>query len=219
MAERQCVVFDLDGTLVASDSFGRLVARVLRRSPARLCLAAVTAPVWLLLGARAATRLQAERIVVWTATVGLDRARFEALLHDFAAEHAGEPGGRRIPLALQRLRQHVEAGDRVVVATACAEPLAREVCHVLGLRGVEVVAGSFTPHRWRLPGAVPTRGEGKLRALRAAGVELPVDHAYSDSVADLPLLLAARTAHLVRPSPRHLPLLLRALGPEVEVLR
>ena len=39
---------------------------------------------------------------------------------------------------------------------------------------------------------VPARGDAKLRALRAAGVRLPVDHAYSDSLADLPLLLNAR---------------------------
>ena len=212
-------MFDLDGTLLASDSFGRLVARVLRRSPLRLLLALSTAPAWLVLGSRRATRLRAERLVVWTCTVGRSRAGFEALLRGFAAEHAGEDGGRRITVALQRLHAHLGAGDRVVVATGCAEPLAREVCRALGLHGVEVVASTFTAHRWRLPHAVPVRGERKLRALREAGVELPVEHAYSDSAADLPLLRAARTAHLVHPSPRHLALLLRELGPDVEVLR
>ncbi|WP_432496746.1 hypothetical protein [Kineococcus auxinigenes] len=46
-----------------------------------------------------------------------------------------------------------------------------------------------------------------------------MDHACSDSAADLPLLRAARSAHLVRPSQRHLPVLLRELGAGVEVLR
>ncbi|WP_432537263.1 HAD family hydrolase [Kineococcus arenarius] len=216
---RRCVVFDLDGTLVTSDSFTRLLTTVLRRSPARLGLVVLTAPAWLVLGLRRATRPRAERLVVWSITVGRSRCGFEALLRVFAAEHAGEGGGRRVPSALQRLHGHLRAGDRVVVATACAEPLARAVCDVLDLPGAEVVASAFTPHRWRLPHAVPARGAVKLDALRAAGVALPVDHAYSDSAADLPLLRAARTAHLVRPSRRDLPVLLRELGADVEVLR
>ncbi len=179
---------------------------------------ALTAPAWLTLGARRTSRLHAERVVVWAATVGLHPARFQELLRGFAAEHAGPGGGRRIDVALARLHEHRAAGDRVVVATGCAQPLAREVCAALGLGGVEVVASTFTAHRWRLPHAVPARGQAKVQALREAGVEVPVEHAYSDSVADLPLLQAARTAHLVRPRERDLPALLEALG-DVEVLR
>ncbi|WP_432493918.1 HAD-IB family phosphatase [Kineococcus auxinigenes] len=218
MPRQQCVVFDLDDTLVASDSFARLLAHLLRRAPVRLSLVALTAPAWLLLGVRRASRLHAERVVIWAAIVGLHQHRFEALVRDFAAEHAGADGGRRITIAVQRLKEHLAAGDRVVIATACAEPLAREVCQVLGLRDVEVVASAFTTHRWRLPHAVPARGHQKVQALVEAGIDLPVDHAYSDSVSDLPLLQAARTAHLVRPSKRHLPVLLRELGQEVEVI-
>lgn len=58
-----------------------------------------------------------------------------------------------------------------------------------------------------------------LRALEAAGVALPVDHASSDSFPDLPLLRAARTAHLVASSPSDQSRLQRALGLNVEVLR
>lgn len=219
MPRQQCVVFDLDDTLVASDSFARLLAHLLYRSPARLGLVALTAPAWLLLGARKASRVHAERVVVWAATVGLHRHRFEAVVRDFAAEHAGDVGGRRIPTALQRLEEHRAAGDRVIIATACAEPLARELCRSLSLQDVEVVASAFTTHRWRLPHAVPARGHQKVQALIEAGIDLPVDHAYSDSISDLPLLRAARTAHLVRPSRRHLPVLLRELGQDVEVIR
>lgn len=219
MVQQRCVVFDLDDTLVASDSFARFLLHLLRRSPARLTLVVLTAPTWLLLGGRRSSRLHADRLVIWAATVGLSPARFEALLRTFAAQHAGVESGRRITIALQRLHEHLAAGDRVVIATACAEPLAREVCKVLDLHGVEVVASTFTAHRWRLPHAVPARGRQKVQALQDAGIELPVDHAYSDSLSDLPLLQAARTAHLVRPSRRHLPLLLRELGSDVEVLR
>jgi phosphatidylglycerophosphatase C len=58
-----------------------------------------------------------------------------------------------------------------------------------------------------------------VRALRAAGVPLPVDHAYSDSASDLPLLRAARVPHVVDPAPRDLARLRRELGQDVDVLR
>jgi len=182
------VVFDLDDTLVASDSFARLLKHLLRRSPLRLILVALTAPAWLLLGARSTSRLHAERVVVWAVTVGLHRHLLEAVVRDFAVQHAGDHGGLRIDVAVQRLRQHLDAGDRVIIATACAEPLAREICQVLGLQDVEVVASTFSTHRWRLPHTVPARGHQKVQALVEAGVDLPVDHAYSESLSDLPLL-------------------------------
>ncbi|WP_432485864.1 haloacid dehalogenase-like hydrolase [Kineococcus esterisolvens] len=123
------------------------------------------------------------------------------------------------PCVVLELDDTLVAEDRVVIATACAEPLAREVCRASGLQDVEVVAGSFTTHRWRLPHAVPARSHQEVQALQDAGTDLPVDHAYSDSVSDLPLLQTARTLHLVRPSERHLPVLLRELGQDAQVIR
>ncbi len=213
------MVFDLDDTLLATDSFARFLSHLLRRSPARLALVVLSAPAWLALGARRTGRIHAERLVVWAATVGLHPERLQELVRAFAAEHAGVAGGRRIDLALARLHEHRAAGNRVVVATGCAQPLARALCDALGLQDLQVVASTFTAHRWRLPHAVPARGQAKVRALLAAGLELPVEHAYSDSLADLPLLRAARTAHLVRPRARELPALLQVLGEDVEVLR
>ncbi|WP_432536426.1 haloacid dehalogenase-like hydrolase [Kineococcus arenarius] len=116
MPRQPCVVFDLDDTLLTTDSFARFLTHLLRRSPARLALVALMAPAWLVLGARRTSRLHAEHVVVWAATVGLHPARLQQLLRDFAAEHAGVAGGRRIDLALARLHEHRAAGERVVIA-------------------------------------------------------------------------------------------------------
>lgn len=217
---RPVVVFDLDGTLVAGDSFGAFLRHLIVRRRLRLGAAVLTAPAWLPALLFPPTRLAAERHLVWFAAAGLDEQAFAVAARDFAAQHAGVAAGRTTTAAVARLREHVEAGDRVVVATACAAPLAQEVCAVIGLDGVEVVSSTLTRSRWGLPARdVPARGSGKLRALRAAGVRLPVDHAYSDSASDLPLLLAARTPHVVDPTPRDWPRLQQALGAGVDLLR
>jgi phosphatidylglycerophosphatase C len=219
MDGRRTAVFDLDGTLLTGDSFGGLLRRLITGSPVRLVAVVALAPLGLALLARPRTRQWAERWVVWVATAGRTEESFADVVREFAAAHAGEAGGRRIEAALRRAREHLDAGDRVIVATACAEVLAVAVRDALELDGAEVVASSFTRRRWTLPRGVPARGAAKVRALEAAGVPLPVDDAYSDSAHDLPLLRAARTAHLVCPKPADEKVLRRALGPEVEVLR
>lgn len=213
------MVFDLDGTLLAGDSFSRFIRTLVLRHPVRRIAALVTLPAWLpALGGRR-TRVPAEWFLVWLSTVGMDDDAYTAATRSFAAEHAGRAGGRVATGGLDRLREHRDRGDRVIVATGCAAPLAQELCAVLDLAGVEVVASTVSRRRWGPPSAVePARGEGKLRALRAAGVHLPVDHAYSDSVVDLPLLLSAHTAHVVDPTRRHWPRFQKALGADVDLL-
>lgn len=213
-------MFDLDGTLVAGDSFGSFLRHLIRRHPGRSVAALATAVVWLPGLLLPPTRLLTERYLIWIAAVGLDEEVFVAVAREFAVQHAGPAAGRTAVAALARVREHLDAGDRVVIATGCAAPLAQEVCAVIGLHEVEVISSTLTRHRWALPTqVVPARGDGKLRALQAAGVPLPVDHAYSDSVSDLPLLRAARTAHVVDPSPGDWRRLQRQLGADVDLLR
>ncbi|WP_432526071.1 haloacid dehalogenase-like hydrolase [Kineococcus mangrovi] len=192
---------------MAGDAFGAFLLGRWRRSPLRLAAALAAAPLLLL-------DRRAELLVVATATAGTTDAALRRRWREHAARHARAGG---VPEALERLAAHRRAGDRVLVATACADPLARLVLDALGLADVELVATPYEHRRWRTPRASAIRGEAKVRALRRAGVVLPVDDAYSDSLRDLPLLRAARTPHLVRPRRRDLPRWRRALG-GVEVL-
>ncbi|MEW1956591.1 haloacid dehalogenase-like hydrolase [Kineococcus sp. NPDC059986] len=191
---RRTVVPDLDGTLAPGDAFGAFLLRRWLRSPLRLLAALTLAPLVLL-------RRRAELLVVATATVGTTDAALHQQWRELALRHTRGGGVRE---ALDRFAAHRAAGDRVVVATACAEPLARLVLDALGVGDVELVATAHEHRRWRTPRASPIRGEAKVEALRRAGVDLPVDEAYSDSLRDLPLLRAARTPHLVRPRRRDL---------------
>lgn len=214
------MVFDLDGTLVAGDSFGAFLRHLITGRRLRLAVALMSAPLWLpaLLAAR--TRLAAERYLIWLAAAGMDEDTFAAAARDFAERYAGVEVGRVAAPGLARVRQHLAAGDRVIVATGCAAPLAREVCVVIGLDDVEVIASLLERRQWGPPRrVVPARGAAKVDALVSAGVVLPVEHAYSDSFTDLPLLQAARGAHVVDPAARDQTRLQRALGTDVEVLR
>jgi phosphatidylglycerophosphatase C len=216
--DRQVAVFDLDGTLLRGDSFSRFGRQLIFRGRIRAAATLLCAPLLGTLLLLPPTRRLAVSGLLWLATAGLSAQRFAVLAQKFAAEHAAEAAGNRIPVALDRLRAHLDAGDRVVIATACAEPLAIEICRELGLEGVEIVAAQLRPGRSGMRPVHGCRGAQKVHRLRAAGIGTPVAYAYTDSAADIPLLLAAHHRYLVAPRPGHLRLILDKVGDGCTVL-
>ena len=215
-AGRPVAVFDLDGTLLRGDTTVEFIKGLILRSPARTAAALLIVPVLGPFFFMPFTRRNAITVLLWIATAGLPPPRIEALAERFAAVHAVE--GNQIRVALDRLHAHLAAGDRVIIATGCADWLATATCRALGLDTVEVVAARLRQGRtfvrpsrdcgmWdALPtsAGVMSFGLEKLRRLAAAGVTFPVAYAYTDSFTDLPLLLAATERHVVDPAPRHL---------------
>jgi phosphatidylglycerophosphatase C len=229
--ERDVAVFDLDGTLLRGDTTAEFVRDLILRSPPRMATAWLSAPVLGPLFFVPLARRYAITALLWIATVGVPPGRFEALMEEFVLEHTAEDG--RIFVALDRLQAHLEAGDRVVIATGCADWLATAVCRALGLDAVEVVAARlYQGRRFVRPSrgcgmwnALPTAtgsfsfGVEKVRRLAAAGISIPVAYAYTDSVSDLPLLLAATERYVVDPRPRLLRRIRGKAGPECAPLR
>ncbi|MFI6977469.1 haloacid dehalogenase-like hydrolase [Embleya sp. NPDC050154] len=213
---RPLAVFDLDGTLVRGDSFGHFNRALLRRSRWRVVAAALCVPVVGPLYAFHATRRHAFAILLRVATIGLPAPRFEALADDFATERTAE--ANRITITLARARAHLAAGDRVVVATSCADPLARAICRELGLGSADVIASHVTPGRTGMRPLPACRGPRKVARIRAAGITDPITHAYTDSSVDLPLLAAATHRYLIDPSPAHLTRIRARLGADYVVL-
>jgi phosphatidylglycerophosphatase C len=211
------VVFDLDGTLVRGDSFALFLRVLMLRRPPRAAASLLAAVILLPLLLLPVTRNRAVSGFLWLATVGLSPDCFDALAQEFALAHAAE--ARRIAVALDRLHSHLQAGDRVIVATGCADPLASAVCKALGLTDVEVIATRLGHSRRAQRVLEGCRGTGKLRRLQQAGIVTPVSFAYTDSAVDLPLLRAAACPVLVDPSPRAQRQVREALGGDPEILR
>jgi phosphatidylglycerophosphatase C len=122
---------------------------------------------------------------------------------------AHEPG-RVVRDAVAAVRQHLVAGDRVIVVTASEENLARAFLDALGMTEVELVASSQVHKQ-----GVNNRGQVKVRQLAGRGICPQWQVAYSDSLTDLPILLGARRAVLVNASPRTLARARAVLGDRV----
>lgn len=194
------VVFDFDHTLYDGDSGGHLFKWLVLRSGWRIALALLIAPVFAPMIAFLPTRRVGISGFVWAGTVGLrGRKDLDDHIDRYVALHDADIRGRLLPLALEVLARHREAGDRVVVATGAPPELARAILAFVAHQDVPVVGTAVGP---RLGGLVAVRHchfRMKMTMLREAGFTGPVVRAYSDSSADLPLLMEAAEPVVVNP--------------------
>lgn len=192
---KRIVLFDFDGVLVAGDSFASVLRGLIGERWWRGALALLATPLALPLLLSGRHVSAGARIYQRVALLGVDAATFDARLRDFARELARDPARVRTQ-AVATLRAHVEAGDRVLVVSGSEQRLVAGVLATLELTGVEVVASQVRHERggWRV--LRHCYGARKVEALAALGIER-WDVAYSDSLADLPMLAGARHAVLV----------------------
>lgn len=194
------VVFDFDHTLYDGDSGGHLFKWLIRRSAWRTALAALIAPVFAPMIAFLPTRRVGISAFVWAGTVGLHRRRdLDDLIDRYVVLHTEDIRARLLPVAVEVLHRHREAGDRVVVATGAPPELARAILAFVAHEDIPVVGTQVGPRLFGVMATQHCHHEMKITMLRAAGFTGPVAVAYSDSTADLPLLAAAQRPVVVNP--------------------
>ncbi|MBW8824316.1 MAG: haloacid dehalogenase-like hydrolase [Xanthomonadales bacterium] len=213
------VVFDFDHTLYNGDSGSHLFAWLIRRTWWRRLLALLVAPVAGPMVAWLPTRRHGISAFVWVGTVGMHRSRdIDALIDEYVASHADRIRARLLPDALKVLHLHRARGDTVIVATGAPPELARAILDFVAHDDLPVIGTEIGP---RFGGVVATRHchhEMKMAMIRDAGYSAPIDAAYSDSTADLPLLLAARRPVVVNPKPGSVEEFRRLLRPDTPIL-
>ena len=216
--EAPLVVFDFDHTLYDADSGSHLFGWLIRRAWWRYALALLVTPLAAPLIAFLPTRRHGISVYVWIGSVGMrDGADFDAAIDRYVRENADGIRRRLLPLGLAALRRHLQAGDRVLVATGAPPRLARAILAFAAHEDVPVIGTEVGP---RLGGIGPRRhchAEMKMTMLREAGYG-DIAVAYSDSSADLPLLRAARAPVVVNPKPGRIALFRRVLPPGTPIL-
>ncbi|MCW5581426.1 MAG: haloacid dehalogenase-like hydrolase [Luteimonas sp.] len=216
--ERPLVVFDFDHTLYDGDSGSHLFAWLIRRHWWRTALALLAAPVFGPMVAFLPTRRYGISGFVWIGTVGMPRRRtLDDAIDRYVATHDADIRARLLPVALEVLHRHREAGDRVVIATGAPPELARAILAFVAHEAVPVIGTAVGP---RFGAVVATRhchAEEKMRMLRERGYA-DIDIAYSDSSADLPLLKAARAPVVVNPKRGSVDLFRRVLPAGTPIL-
>lgn len=187
---------DFDGVIAREDSLGAFLRRHLTRTP--WMVPSFLAATWALIPliGLPATRSRGLRLLLRAGFAGLSHDRYRERARAFGAELAAQPDAL-LAEGVAAARDHLAAGDRVIVVTGSEETLARAVLDAAGLDAVELVASQIGPTPFGVAFLVHAYGPRKVQELRERGVEAPWDVAYSDSAADLPMLRGARSAVLV----------------------
>jgi phosphatidylglycerophosphatase C len=209
--EQETVLFDFDGTLISADSFGAFLLQFLRRRPARFLAFVAASPFvlpWLLAHR---TRPRAFSILLWISTAGHHRDTWDAAMAEFAEQLASADRSVHTE-GIDLVREHISAGDRVLIVTGCAEDLAQAICDRLGVGDVEIV-GSRIARRWG--GVVVLEhciGRQKVKRLRTEYGLSTWKHVYTDHIVDLPLMKLAKGSTMVNPKRGHFEAARRMLG-------
>ena len=218
-ADAPLVVFDFDHTLYDGDSGSHLFKWLLDRAWWRQLLAILVTPIAGPMVAWLRTRRAGISVYVWIGTVGLHRRRdLDALIDGYVEANATAIRSHLLPIALDVLHKHREAGDRVVVATGAPPELARAILAFVAQQDVPVVGSLVGPKFGALGAIRHCHHAMKMTMLREAGYTQPVAVAYSDSSADLPLLQAARKPVVVNPKAKRVAMFRRVLPPGTPIL-
>ncbi|MEP7042501.1 MAG: haloacid dehalogenase-like hydrolase [Dokdonella sp.] len=196
--KQRIVLFDFDGVIVRGDAFTQFMRNRYARAWWRVLILLPLLPLLALLALpwRGRRRLL-HAAVIW-AFVGVGTGRYRELAQVFGRALARDARNIFAP-ACTALNMHRHNGDRVLVVTGCEEILARAILDELGFADVELVASRFAPGRFGMRIVVHNIRVEKARQLALRGIRPPWDVVYSDSMHDLPILAAARSAVLVNP--------------------
>ena len=213
------VVFDFDHTLYDGDSGSHLFKWLIERDWWRRLLALLIAPVAGPMVAWLPTRRAGISAFVWVGTIGLHRSRdLDSMIDEYVRLHATSIRERLLPVALDVLHRHREAGDRVVVATGAPPELARAILAFVAHEDVPVI-GTLVGPKFGAVGALRhCHSHMKMTMLRGAGYTQPVAIAYTDSSADLPLLQAAQHPVVVNPKASSVEMFRRVLPAGTPIL-
>ena len=213
---RQLVVFDFDHTLYDGDSGAHLVAWLVRRARWRRLLAVVAAPLLAPLVAWLPTRRRGISGFLWIGTVGEARP-IDALIDAYVAANAAAIRARLLPKALEVLHRHRVAGDRVLVATGAPPELARAILDFVAHQDLPIVGSLGERFLGGYVTAEHCHARNKMRMIWDHGYDR-IEIAYSDSVADLPLLQAAARPVVVNPKPSRIAMFRRVLPEGTPIL-
>ncbi|MEY4065888.1 MAG: hypothetical protein RIR26_2096 [Pseudomonadota bacterium] len=207
--------FDVDGTVIARDSFRILMREMLFKGHLwRMLLAGILCCSLVLLRLVSPVgKTQFKSALLWCATVGLGRKGALKTIKKIIRERVSPLWFMEMDEELTKLRS---TGHEICYVSASGEPWLRFLLNTRDA-GPKLIVGSKLMSFW---GGLTLRGSNCLGHEKIIRLRKVLPHnalwavAYSDHRADLPLLLASRQRLVVNPTQKNRAAIRHVLGQE-----
>lgn len=193
------VVFDLDGTLLSTDSTKVWLIQRLKSNIFRFFTAILIAPITLFLMQFKKSKGIGTSVFLWIATFGLSEQQLNESFKTFALNIKAN---RLYNLywfkkGLCELNAHLTQDRYVIIATAAPEMLASTLINSINL-DIKIVGTPLKKRFGGWIGGAHCRHNEKIKRLKDIGIQSPWFAAYSDDIEeDYPILINSRHPYLI----------------------
>lgn len=205
MAPLRCAFFDVDGTIIARDSFRRLIFRLVALQPWRLFQLPFIGPIFILVAMLARDRRWPKSVLLWSLTWGHSRRKTVLLLRTAMKSEWNRLWFLQATPCFAQLRE--QQNCHLVFVSASGQLWIRHLLKTMdGLKPKTIIGSKLG---FWFGGVVYTSkncfGAEKLTRIRErCGENLEWVAGYSDHAVDIPMLARCQQKVVVSPSEKSL---------------
>lgn len=195
----EAVVFDLDGTLLSTDSTKVWLTKQLKSHPLRFIGAISIMPIAISLMKVKKYKLIGASLFLWIATYGLNKNQLEENFRNFSTEIKNTSTTKLywFEKGISELETHLKDGRQIIIVTAAPELLALELLKSIDLN-TKVVGTPLKRKMGGWIGGIHCRHEEKLRRLQLIGITPQWLATYTDDIEeDYPILVNSKYPYVV----------------------
>jgi len=211
MQKPRYAFFDFDGTLICQDSFLTLLKKILKCEPIRIFLFVLISPFLILTGIFRLDKTFAKSLILWCLTVGKDKRKCAQFLRNILATESSSIWFQEANETFEKLRNE---GIEIVIVTASGQTWVRGMLHGK-YPHFKLIIGSKLKF---FAGGVILKSKNcyhkeKIRRIQEAlGENIIWQSAWSDHIADLPMLLKSQERYVICPKNKHKKIFKQKLG-------
>ena len=195
--------FDFDGTLICQDSFLTLLKKTLKREPWRIFFILLISPILILTGMFKLEKSMAKSAILWSLTFGKSKRNCARYLRNILVPESNSLWFQEANQVFEKLNSE---GIEIVIVTASGQTWVRGMLHGKYNKFKIIIGSKLT----FFAGGVILKSkncynEEKIKRIHEAlGNNFIWQSAWSDHIADLPMLLKSNERYIICPKTKHL---------------